>query len=166
MPTRKLRAVEWLLKHNNRFAHCYNCTVCRKAFNCSWLLIVHFRIHMRPFKCGFCGKGFSRVWILKSNIRRHTWKALSMPNMWRTICWALKFETAFFFVCNALMICPVTILITDIYPLSFLTTLLTKMASHSLNSSKEQFQASRIMFQDQYIADESSVAHTLASAFH
>ena len=56
--------------------------------------------------------------------------------------------------------------ITDIYPLSFLTTLLTKMASHSLNSSKEQLQASRIMFQDLYIADESSVAHTLASAFH
>ena len=56
--------------------------------------------------------------------------------------------------------------ITDIYPLSFLTTLLTKMASHSLNSFKEQFKASSIMFQDQYIADESSVAHTLASAFH
>ena len=105
-----VRAVEWLLKHNNRFAHCYNCTVCRKAFNCPWLLIVHFRIHMWPFKCGFCGKGFSRIWILKSNIRRHTWKALSMPNMWRTICWALKFETAFFFFCNALMICPITIL--------------------------------------------------------
>ena len=46
--------------------------------------------------------------------------------------------------------------ITDIYPLSFLTTLW----------QKQQFQASKIKFQDQYLADESSVAHTLASAFH
>ena len=40
------------------------------------------------------------------------------------------------------------------------------MASHSLNSSKEQFQASKIKFQDQYLADESSGAHTLATGFH
>ena len=40
------------------------------------------------------------------------------------------------------------------------------MASHSLNSSKEQFQASKIKFQDQYLADESSGAHNLASALH
>ena len=37
------------------------------------------------------------------------------------------------------------------------------MALHSFNSSEEQFQASRIMFQDQYSANEFSVAHTLAS---
>ena len=40
------------------------------------------------------------------------------------------------------------------------------MALHSFNSSEEQFLASRIMFQDQYTADESSVAHTLASGVH
>ena len=40
------------------------------------------------------------------------------------------------------------------------------MALHLFNSSEEQFQASRIMFQDQYSADEFSDAHTLASGFH
>ena len=40
------------------------------------------------------------------------------------------------------------------------------MALHSFNSSEEQFQACRIMFQDQYSADEFAVAHTLASGVH
>ena len=40
------------------------------------------------------------------------------------------------------------------------------MALHLFNSSEEQLQASRIMFQNQYSADEFSVAHTLASGFH
>ena len=40
------------------------------------------------------------------------------------------------------------------------------MALHSFNSPEEQFQACRIMFQDQFSGDEFSVAHTLASGVH
>ena len=47
------------------------CSYCGKAFYTQKNLLVHERIHTKPFACIECGKTFSEKWILTRHISSH-----------------------------------------------------------------------------------------------